>query len=63
MKKTNNETLVSIIITNFNKSKFLLEAVKSCLRQSYKKKEIIFFDDKSTDDSLKKIKHYKKKTN
>ena len=61
MKKTNNETLVSIIITNFNKSKFLLEAVKSCLRQSYKKKEIIFFDDKSTDDSLKKIKHYKKK--
>ena len=56
MKK---DPLVSVIITNFNKSKYILESVKSCLRQSYKKKEIIFFDDKSTDSSLKKIKDFK----
>ena len=56
MKK---DPLVSVIITNFNKSKYILESVKSCLRQSYKKKEIIFFDDKSTDNSLKKIKDFK----
>ena len=51
----NKDPLVSVIITNFNKSKYILKSVKSCLRQSYKKKEIIFFDDKSTDNSLKKI--------
>jgi glycosyltransferase involved in cell wall biosynthesis len=56
MKK---DPLVSVIITNFNKSKYLMESVKSCLRQSYKEKEIIFFDDKSTDGSLKKIKDFK----
>jgi glycosyltransferase involved in cell wall biosynthesis len=56
MKK---DPLVSVIITNFNKSKYILESVKSCLQQSYKKKEIIFFDDKSTDGSLKKIKDFK----
>ena len=55
----NKDPLVSVIITNFNKSKYMLESVKSCLRQSYKKKEIIFFDDKSTDNSLKKIKDFK----
>jgi glycosyltransferase involved in cell wall biosynthesis len=57
----NKDPLVSVIITNFNKSKYILESVKSCLRQSYKKKEIIFFDDKSTDNSLKKIKYFKNK--
>lgn len=54
-----NDPLVSVIITNFNKSNYILESVRSCLRQSYKKKEIIFFDDKSTDNSLKKIKDFK----
>ena len=56
-----NEPLASIIITNYNKSNFLITAVKSCLEQNYKKKEIIFFDDNSTDNSLKKIKEFKKK--
>ena len=55
MKK---DPLVSVIITNFNKSKYIMESVKSCLRQSYKEKEIIFFDDKSTDGSLKKNKRF-----
>ena len=36
----NKDPLVSVIITNFNKSKYILKSVKSCLRQSYKKKEI-----------------------
>ncbi len=57
----NKDPLVSIIITNFNKSKYILQSVKSCLNQTYKKKEIIFFDDKSTDNSLKKIKDFKNK--
>ena len=57
----NKDPLVSIIITNFNKSSFMLKSVQSCLKQKYKKNEIIFFDDKSTDNSLKKIKDFKKK--
>ncbi len=61
MKKTLSGPLASIIIINFNKSDFLLDSIKSSVKQTYKKKEIIFFDDKSTDDSLKKIKNFKVK--
>ena len=50
--------LVSIIINNYNKSIFCLEAINSCLKQNYKKIEIIFFDDGSTDNSLKIVKNF-----
>ena len=63
MIKTKNSPLASIIITNYNKSNFILEAVKSSIQQTYKNNEIIFFDDKSTDNSLNKIKNFKKKNN
>ena len=53
--------LVSVIITNFNKSKFIIKGVKSCLDQKYKRIEIIFFDDNSSDNSLDRIKEFKKK--
>tara|TARA_B100000902_G_C27135103_1_gene825625 strand:- start:55 stop:873 length:819 start_codon:yes stop_codon:yes gene_type:complete len=59
MKNIADGPLASIIITNYNKSNFLLDSLKSSLKQTYKKKEIIFFDDKSTDSSLKKIKNFK----
>ena len=59
MKIVKNEPLVSIIITNYNKSKFILDSINSCLNQNYNKKEIIFFDDKSSDGSLNKIKFFK----
>ena len=52
--------LASILITNFNKDKYLNSAVRSCLAQNYKKKEILIFDDKSTDNSLNILKKYKK---
>ena len=61
MKNIDNGPLASIIITNYNKSNFVIKSVKSCLTQNYKNKEIIFFDDKSTDNSLRKIKNFKKK--
>ena len=51
--------LVSILITNFNKDKYLNNTINSCLAQNYKKKEILIFDDKSTDNSLKILKKYK----
>ena len=49
----------SILITNFNKDKYLNDNINSCLAQNYKKKEILLFDDKSTDNSLKILKKYK----
>ncbi len=60
MKNSKNGPLASVLITNYNKSNFLINAVKSCIEQNYQKKEIIFFDDKSTDNSLSKVKEFNK---
>jgi len=49
---------ISILITNYNKEKFLKKSIKSCLKQNFKKKEIIIFDDCSNDKSLKIIKKF-----
>ena len=51
---------VSILITNYNKSYFLKKTINSCLNQNFNNKEILVFDDCSTDDSLKILKKFKK---
>jgi len=51
---------VSILISNFNKEKFLRKCIYSCLKQSYKNIEIIIFDDNSSDNSLKVLSKFKK---
>ena len=51
----------SVLITNFNKGKYLEKTLKSCWNQNFKKKEILIFDDCSTDNSLKILRRYKKK--
>lgn len=51
---------ISILITNYNKEKFLYKSLKSVLSQKYKNYEIILFDDESTDKSVNIIKQYKK---
>ena len=55
------QPLVSILINNYNKQKYCTQALRSAIFQNYKKIEIIFFDDCSTDYSLKKIEKLKKK--
>jgi glycosyltransferase involved in cell wall biosynthesis len=57
--------LVSIIITNFNYSEFLIQCLESCLNQNFIKNnyEIIFVDDCSTDNSVNLIKKFSKKKN
>jgi len=52
------EKLVSVIIPCFNAEKWLIEAIDSCLKQSYLKIEIIVVDDGSTDNSLEIMKGY-----
>ena len=55
------EPLVSILINNFNKENFCEKAVKSAINQNYNKLEVIFYDDNSSDQSLKRIVTLKKK--
>ena len=49
----------SVLITNFNKEKFLKRALNSCKNQNFKDKEVIIFDDCSTDNSLSVIKKFR----
>ena len=57
MKK---KPLVSVLITSFNKEKYIKRCIKSCINQNYKNLEIIVFDDKSEDNSVNIIKKFKK---
>ena len=52
--------LISVILTNYNGSRFLKKSITSVLNQTYKNLELIIIDDCSTDSSEKIIKHYKK---
>jgi len=51
---------ISLVITNFNRGKFLDRAIRSCLSQLIFRKtvEIIFVDDHSTDDSMTIIREF-----
>ena len=53
--------LVSLLINNYNKENFCEKAVKSAKNQNYKKLEVIFYDDGSSDQSLNKIVALKKR--
>ena len=52
---------VSIIITNYNKEKYIKKTINSCLKQNFKNKEILVFDDSSSDRSLEILKSFNKK--
>lgn len=51
---------ISILITNYNKEKFLKKCLDSVSNQTYKNYEVILYDDCSNDKSLEIIKNYKK---
>ena len=57
MKKQN--TLVSILIINYNNEKFVSRAVNSCLIQSYNNIEILIHDDNSEDNSINEINKFR----
>ena len=46
-----NKKLASILITNFNKDKYLKKTIYSCLKQNFNKKDVLIIDDCSTDNS------------
>ena len=51
IKKSKNTPLVSIVINIFNGERYIEEALKTVFKQTYKNWEVIFWDNKSTDDS------------
>ena len=51
---------ISILITNYNKGKFLDKSLRAVCNQDFKNYEIILYDDCSTDNSIDIIQKYKK---
>jgi len=54
------EELVSIIMPNYNKAKFIAESIESVIKQTYSNWELIIVDDISTDNSLEIIQSFSK---
>lgn len=54
------DTLVSVVIPNYNGALFLSEAISSAIEQDYENKEIIVVDDGSSDNSLELLKAFSK---
>ena len=50
--------LVSVLITSYNREKYIEEAIQSVLSQDYPNFELIIVDDCSTDQTAKIIKRY-----
>ena len=51
--------LISVIVNCYNGEKFLHNCINSILNQTYKNFEIIFWNNKSEDNSLNLIKQFK----
>ena len=52
---TTRSPKVSVLVTNYNMGRFVVESVRSALSQSYQNLEIVICDDGSVDDSFARI--------
>ena len=55
------ESLVSIVMNCHNGERYLKKSVYSIINQTYRNWELIFWDNKSSDNSAKIIKSFKDK--
>jgi len=51
-------TLVSVLVVNYNKKRYISRCLRSLELQTYKNFEVIFFDDKSLDGSIYEVKNF-----
>ncbi len=56
-----NKPLVSVLMTAYNREKYIAEAIKSVIASTYKNWELIIVDDVSNDKTVEIAKHYKAK--
>ena len=59
----NENPLVSVLMTSFNREKYIAEAIESVLASSYKNFELIIVDDASTDRTVEIANKYLQKDN
>ena len=55
-----NNPLVSILMTAYNREKYIADAIESVLNSTYKNWELIIVDDKSRDNTLQIAKRYER---
>jgi glycosyltransferase involved in cell wall biosynthesis len=53
-----NQPLVSVLVTSYNRAKYIQFAIESILNQSYQNYEILISDNCSTDDTMEILKKY-----
>ena len=53
--------LISILMNCYNGEKFLFDSINSVISQTYENWELVFWDNRSTDNSKKIFKSYKDK--
>ena len=58
MKERDNYPLVTIIVSTYNSSRFILETLDSFVAQTYPNIELIIGDDASSDDTLIKVRNW-----
>ena len=56
----NKKFLVSVLVINYNKQRYVSRCLNSLSKQNYKKFEVIFSDDKSEDNSIFIAQKFKK---
>jgi len=57
------KNFISVLIANYNGEKYINRCLDSLCRQKFKRFEVIFFDDRSTDKSIEFAKKFKNKLN
>ena len=57
-----NKAIVSVLMTSYNREKYVAEAIESVIAQTFTEWELIIVDDQSKDATVSIAKDYAKRT-